>query len=179
MLPRRTTRRACREHEREWRGFCVDRGLEDDWLERLNGLQTMTPISVCEGHSGRRTEPSRRTPHIKLRLKQDLIRGAARRWDACKMDVLSEVNRLFQSGDTYLNLELRFKLRSSTGRFSYQEELIFRVHNSRARIAEEMDDSTRDWFAQSVSRIEALDRCLARLWCGIEGDDAGQVPREP
>jgi hypothetical protein len=153
--------------------------LEDDWLDRLNGLQSLALISVCEGHCGRRTDSSGRMPHIKLRLKEALMSGVARRWDACKMTVLSEVNRLFQSGDTYLNLELRFKLRSSTGRFSYQEDLIVRVHSRQARVAREMDDGTRDWFLQSVSRIETLDRCLERLWSGVEDDDAGCVPREP
>jgi hypothetical protein len=76
MLPRRTPRRKCRDYEREWSGFCVDRNLEDDWLERLNRLQAFSLISICEGHCDHRTEPSGKASHIKLRLKE----GSRRRW---------------------------------------------------------------------------------------------------
>jgi hypothetical protein len=166
MLPRKTPRRKCRDHEREWKGFCVDRNLEDDWLERLNRLEALSLISICEGHCDRRTEPSGKSPHIKLRLKEHLLPGLAGHWDDQKMTVVSEVNRLFQTGDTYVNLELKFKLRSGTGRLNYQEDLIVRVHSRQARPSEEMDAETCDWLQHSVSRIEELDDLLARLWSG-------------
>lgn len=165
MLPRRTPRRKCRDCEREWRGFCVDENLEDDWLECLNGLNTFTLISICEGHYGRQVEPSRTPPHIKMRLKEQFLPAVASRWDEHKMAILAEVNRLFQvSSDTYVNLELKFKLRSGTGRLSYQEEMILRVHGRQARVSEEMDAATRAWFEQSVGQIEALDRFVTTLW---------------
>jgi hypothetical protein len=167
MLPRKTPRRKCRDYEREWNGFCVDRNLEDDWLERLNGLETFSLISICEGHCDRQTEPSRTPPHVKLRLRESLLPRIASRWDEHKMAILSEVNRLFQTGDTYVNLELKFKLRSGTGRLNYQEDLLVRVHSRQARISEELDAETRDWFQQSVSRIEELDSQVARLWGGV------------
>jgi hypothetical protein len=164
MPPRKTPRRKCRDYEREWNGFCVDRNLEDDWLERLNGLEAFILISICEGHCDRQTEPSRTPPHVKLRLRESLLPCIASRWDEHKMAILSEVNRLFQTGDTYVNLELKLKLRSGTGRLNYQEDLLVRVHSRRARISEELDAETRDWFQQSVSRIEELDSQIARLW---------------
>jgi hypothetical protein len=111
MLPKRTPRRKCRGHEREWRGFCVDANLEDEWLARLNDLQAFDLISICEGHCNRQAEPSRTPPHIKLRLKERLLRGVASHWDEHKMAVVGKVNRLFETGDTYVNLELKFKLR--------------------------------------------------------------------
>ena len=164
MLPRRTPRRKCRDYEREWNGFCVDRNLEDDCLERLNGLEAFSLISICEGHCDRQTEPSRTPPHVKLRLRENLLPSIAGRWDEHKMAIVGEVNRLFQTGDTYVNLELKFKLRSGTGRLNYQEDLIVRVHSRQARISEEMGAETRDWFQRSVSRIEELDGQMARLW---------------
>jgi hypothetical protein len=164
MLPRKTPRRKCRDNEREWNGFCVDRNLEDDWLERLNSLEAFSLISICEGHRDRQTEPSRTPPHVKLRLRENLLPRIASRWDEHKMAIVSEVNRLFQTGDTYVNLELKFKLRSGTGRLNYQEDLIVRVHSRQPRISEEIDAETRDWFQQSVSRIEELDGQMARLW---------------
>lgn len=163
MLPKKTSRRKCRDHEREWRGFCVDRNLEDDWLARLNDLDTFDLISICEGHCGRQTEPSRTPPHIKLRLKERLLPGIASHWDKHKMAILGKVNELFQAGDAYVNLELKFKLRSSTGRLSYQEEMIMRVHGLQARAVEEMGPLTRIWFQRSVERIEEVDHFIASL----------------
>ena len=171
MLPKKTPRRKCRDHEREWRGFCVDKNLEDDWLERLNELATLDLISICEGHCSRQTEPSKTPPHIKLRLKENLLLGIASQWDDHKMAILSEVNRLFQAGETYVNLELKFKLRSGTGRLSYQEEMIVRIHNRQVRDTEEMEEATRAWFQQSVERIAGLDRLVAELW------ENGKEPR--
>lgn len=164
MLPRKTARRKCRDHEREWRGFCVDRNLEDGWLQRLNDLDTFDLISICEGHCGRQAEPSRTPPHIKLRLKEQFLPEVASRWDEHKMAILGEVNKLFQVGDTYVNLELKFKLRSGTGRLSYQEEMIVRVHGRQARLSEEIDAATCAWFEQSVEQIEALDHFVTDLW---------------
>ena len=164
MLPRITPRRKCRDYEREWNGFCVDRNLEDDWLERLNGLEAFSLISICEGHCDRQTEPSRTPPHVKLRLRENLLPSIASRWDEHKMAIVSEVNRLFQTGDTYVNLELKFKLRSGTGRLNYQEDLLVRVHSRQARISEEIDAETHDWFQRSVGRIEELDSQMVRLW---------------
>jgi hypothetical protein len=164
MLPRRTARRECRAHEREWRGFCVDQNLEDDWLERLNGLGAFILISICEGHCDGGSEPSGTPPHIKLRLMDDFLPGIAGHWDEHKMAILNAISRLFQTGDTYVNLELKFKLRSGTGRLNYQENLIVRIHGRRARDSEAMDTRTFDWFSQSVNRIEELDHLIMLLW---------------
>jgi hypothetical protein len=170
MLPKRTPRRKCKDYEREWRGFCVDANLEDEWLERLNGLQAFDLISICEGHCSRQAEPSMTPPHIKLRLKERLLRGVASHWDEHKMAVVGEVNRLFETGDTYVNLELKFKLRSGAGRLIYQEDLVVRIHGRHARTSEEMDDESRHWFQHSVSRVEDLDETIARLWNRTEQD---------
>ena len=170
MLPRKTPRRACRDHEREWNGYCVDKGLEDGWLVSLNGLAAFDLISICEGHCDRRTDPPRTPPHVKLRLKERLLPGVARRWDEHKMAVLDAVNALFQTGDTYVNLELKFKLRSATGRFNYQEELILRVHGREVRSADAMDAQTRDWFQETVGRIESLDQLVGQMWQSVEQD---------
>jgi len=166
MLPKKTSRRKCRDHEREWRGFCVDRHLEDDWLARLNALDTFDLISICEGHCGRHVEPSSMPPHIKLRLKEGCLPGIASHWDAHKIAILGKVNGLFQGSDTYVNLELKFKLRSSTGRLNYQEEMIVRIHGRQARAVEEMGPATHTWFQQSVERIEEVDHFMASLWQG-------------
>ena len=80
------------------------------------------------------------------------------------MAILSAVNRLFQTGETYVNLELKFKLRSGTGRLNYQEEMIIRIHGRRERDSEDMDEATRAWFQQCIERVEELDRLVMELW---------------
>ena len=170
MPVRKTSRRQCRDYEREWNGYCVDRNLEDDWLIRLNDLEAFSLISICEGHFGRQTEPARVTPHIKLRLREHLLPGIARCWDEHKMSILSEVNRLFQRGDMYVGLELKFKLRSRTGRLNYEESLMVGIHSRQGRTLEEMDAEIRDWFQQSVGCVEALDDLFIGLWRGSEPD---------
>ena len=99
-----------------------------------------------------------------MRLTDDLLPGIAKHWDEHKMAILNAVSRLFQTGDTYVNLELKFKLRSGTGRLNYQENLIIRIHGRQARDSEEMDTRTHDWFFQSVNRIEELDSLIVHLW---------------
>jgi len=164
MISKRTARRKCREHEREWNGFCVDKNLKDEWLARLNDLQALELISICEGHSARQTGSSRRSPHIKLRLKDPLLPGVARHWDEHKMAILEKVNALFQTGSTYVHLELKFKLRSTTSRLNYEENLLVRIHARQPKVAKEMDPVTCDWFEQSVDRVEELDSLIALLF---------------
>lgn len=179
MLPKRTSRRKCRDHEREWRGFCVDKNLQDDWLERLNDLQAFSLISICEGHCNRQTEPSRTPPHVKLRLKERLLPSVASCWNENKMEVLSKVNELFQTGDTYVNLELKFKLRLGTGRLDYQENLIVRIHGRQARASEEIDIDTDEWFERTVDRIQDLDHHVVLLWQDInQGSSRDVLPDE-
>jgi hypothetical protein len=164
MLPRKTPRRKCAKYEREWNGFCVDRNVEDNWLLRLNSLKSFNLISICEGHCNRRAEPTKRIPHIKLRLKDYLIPGVAAHWDQHKMAILGEVNGLFQNGDTYVNMELKFKLRLGTGRLTYQEDLVVRIHSRRPRTSDDMDAATRCWFQENTSYIEELDGYITRIW---------------
>jgi hypothetical protein len=103
-------------------------------------------------------------PHIKLRLKDQFLPGIAAQWSEHKLAVVNQVNRLFRAGDTYVTLELKFKLRATTSRLNYEEGLVVRIHSRKARTSEEMDARTRDWFQQGVNWIEALDNFVAVLW---------------
>jgi hypothetical protein len=167
MPTRKTSRRKCRDHEKEWNGFCVDKNLDDDWLARLNNLAAFNLISICEGHCGRPTEPSKARPHVKLKLKERLLPGVAAHWSEHKVALVHKVNELFQAGDTYVNLELKFKLRTATSRLNYEESLVVRIHSREVRTFEEMDARIVDWFQRGVSRVEALDDFVAALWNDI------------
>lgn len=142
----------------------MDRNIQDDWLERLNDLQVLRLINICEGHHDLQTDPSRMSPQVVLRLKEAYLPGAARLWDEHKMAILEQVDRSFQTGDTNGNLEVKFKLRWGAGRLTYQEDLVLRIRGQRRRTSVEMGEETCAWFQQSVARVEELDRSIARLW---------------
>ena len=164
MPPRAHLRRPCREREREWRGRCVDQGLEDEWLEKLNGLRAFQPISVCEGHPVVQADPHGPSPHIKLRLREAPMPRIASHWDEHKLAVIDGVTRLLQTGDTYVNLELKLRLRASTSRLNYQEDLVARIHRRQPRVSHAIDPDTRAWLADTVHRIEQLDALVVELW---------------
>jgi hypothetical protein len=164
MPPRRATHGECREHERQWREYCVDRNLQDDWLERLNQLQVLRLINICEGHHDLQTDPSRKSPHFILQLKDEYLPSVAKSWDRHKMAILEQASRSFQSGDTTGSLELKFRLRWRGGRLAYQEDLVVRIRCQRKRTSMEMDEQTRAWFEQNVDWVEGLDRSIASLW---------------
>jgi hypothetical protein len=170
MLVRRTSRRPCRDYEREWNGYCVDKNLQDEWLICLNHLEAFNLISICEGHCGHQAEASRVAPHIKLRLKEHLLADVSRYWNEYKMAIVSKVNGLFQAGDTYVGLELKFKLRSRTGRMNYEESLMVGIHGRHRRASEEMDAETRDWFQRGVGHVKELDDFVMGLWRGSQPD---------
>ena len=161
----RRLRRECRDYERRWRDTCVDRNLEDEWLERLNDLETLALVGICEGHPDRRAGSSGRYPHIALRLKESLLPGIAGRWGELRVAMLNEIGRLFESGDTDARLELKFRLRAGRGKLVYQEDLTLRLRSLQTRDAEEMDGEAYGWFERSVERVEEIDRVVL-AWHG-------------
>jgi hypothetical protein len=174
MAMRRSLRRRCREHEREWNGLCVDRNLQDDWLVRLNQLGAFDVVSVCEGHCDRSREPSTTCPHIKLRLKDAILASSGCLWDEHKMEVVSALGSLFSSADTHANVELKFKARSGRGRLVYQEELVARVHGRNPRRTAEMDGATCEWFERNLGLVEDLDRLVNRIWRAPDRQSEGE-----
>jgi hypothetical protein len=157
--------RECREYERRWRDTCVDRNLEDEWLERLNDLGALALVGICEGHPDRRAGSSGRYPHITLRLKESLLPGIAGRWGELRVAMLNEIGRLFESGDTDARLELKFRLRAGRGKLVYQEDLTIRLRSVQTRDAGEMDGEAYRWFERSVERVEEIDRVVL-AWLG-------------
>jgi len=164
MAPRRVSPRKCGPLEREWRGRCVDKNLDDEWLEQLNALRFFDLISICEGHFSGDDRSSGTPPHIKLRLKEQYLLHVVSQWDRTKMAVIEGVNTMFQTGQTYVNLELKCRLRSATGVLRYQEEMMVRVLGRQERSSVDMDPATRHWFATNVTSAVELDRALEGIW---------------
>jgi hypothetical protein len=167
---KRTSGRACRDYERVWRDLCVDRGLEDEWLERLNRLETLSLVGICEGHPDQQPGAAGRFPHVHLRLKESLLPGIAGHWEDLRAAMLNEVGKLFQLGDTDVRVELKFWLRAGRGKLVYREDLIVHVRSYRVREGAEMDTETRAWFGRAVDRIAEIDRAV-HTWHG-KGFDA-------
>jgi hypothetical protein len=150
----------CQAHEKRWRDLCVDKNLAEHWLEILNDLSAFNLISICEGHHSQPKNSPSKFAHINLKLKEELLPGFVKDWETLRPEILNEVHRLFQKGDTYFNLELRFKLRAGRGRLVYQEELTLKMRRFQARNSELMDGESFQWFEQSVESIKALDHII-------------------
>ncbi len=156
----RDVKQKCRQYERPWREFCVDKNLEDDWLERLNNLKVFDLINICEGHPERATHTATRYAHIYLKLKDSHIRGLGKDWETIRPTLLKDVHRLFQDGKILLNLDLNFKIRSDQGRFVYQEGLRLKLRANEASKTVSLDDFVRSWFETCIHCMEILDKIL-------------------
>ena len=150
----------CKEYERPWRDFCVDKNLQDDWLERLNSLTTLNLVGICEGHPDRAPGSSGRLPHIHLRLKESVLPGLADHWRDLRSAMLNEASRLFLLGDTDVRIELKFWLRAGRGKLIYQEDLTMRLRPYQPRNSVEMDVETHGWFERAIDRIAQIDQTV-------------------
>jgi hypothetical protein len=72
----------CQPHQRRWRDLCVDEGLRDEWLERLNALTYWKPYSTCEGHFDRSGAGAGDHPRVWLLLDKKFNKTIADKWDA-------------------------------------------------------------------------------------------------
>ena len=148
-----------------WRDFCVDRNLEDEWLEQLNSLKTLNLVGICEGHPRPPGTPGRFS-QINLRLRESFLPGIAAHWEDLRSAMLNEASKLFQLGDTDVRIELKFWLRAGRGKLIYQEDLTVRVRSYRTRDAVEMDAETCAWFERAVERIYKIDQAVL-TWHGL------------
>jgi hypothetical protein len=159
-MKRPTSSKPCKDYERPWRDFCVDRNLEDDWLERLNDLKTLNLVGICEGHPDRPPGTFGRFPQINLRLKESVLPGIADHWQDLRSAMLNEASNLFLLGDTDVRIELKFLLRAGRGKLIYQEDLAMRLRSYQARDAAEMGADTFEWFERAVDRIAKMDQTV-------------------
>ena len=162
---KRITGRTCKDYERVWHDFCVDKNLQDEWLEHLNRLKTLNLVGICEGHPDRAPGAPGRFPQINLRLKEALLPGIAGHWEDLRSAMLNVTSKLFQSGETDVRIELKFWLRAGRGKLIYQEDLTVRVRSYRTRDTAEMDTGTCGWFERAVGRIDEIDRAIL-TWHG-------------
>jgi len=157
---KKSSQKICKDYERRWRDFCVDKNLEDDWLERLNKLKAFILVGICEGHSNNRPQSARKYPHINFRLRKSLLKGIAGDWEFLRVAMLQETGKLFHSDNSSIRLELSFRLRAGQGKFVYHEDLKMKVMRFHERSTEEMGAETRGWFEGLIDQIEEIDRVV-------------------
>lgn len=153
---RRQRLRNCREHERLWRDRCVDKNLKDDWLERLNTLQSFELISICEGHLDRR-------PHINLRLRPDLIAALANDWHAYQAKFQEGISNIFRYPLTSASFELRYRYSTRGGRSHYREDAVLKIEALRERSSRNEELNQDEWFMANVQASEDFDKFIGDL----------------
>lgn len=152
--------RQCREHERSWRGRCVDRDLEDGWLEALNALKALNLISICEGHVAERPNSPRVRPHINVRLKPLLLPQAVKLWHMVSQVLQESLTEMFGTESTSATVELKLQVQLGRDGPAVGDGLTARFQARQKRVSAEMDTATADWFRRTVESIKCLDRLL-------------------
>ena len=158
----------CRTWERPWRTFCVDRGLHDEWLERLNDLSSFHLISICEGHAEDRANEKRRLPHFNLRLKDDRLEHLIENWLSFRPLIGASLCSSFDDRYTTADLEVRSGFVKERGDLA--KKGIFFLKISAFVNVLDFDPAYYGppWFDYNVLSAEIFDRETARILNSIE-----------
>lgn len=149
------------ERGKRWRGLWVDRGLKEEWLERMNDISCIEIVFTCAGHK----EQDDWYQHSILRFSPICdpradARGAS---DEEKRDLLEEVKKWF--GDIAVDIQ---GLTGSDIPLDQVMEDITLVSKSR----KEMPSSYfTEWWETVISRLEAFgEEEVARWGPDIKGE---------
>jgi hypothetical protein len=145
----------CGRHERIWRGRCVDRNLEDEWLERLNGLHRFELVSICEGHADRRVDDA---PTITLRLRPEAAASLLDAWTALRRVFRRRLAETFAGLPGSARFEIRETLFADAPENSSRRitATLF-LGSAKKRTTRAMDRATERWFEDAIERCRALD----------------------
>jgi hypothetical protein len=153
----------CKTHERPWRDWAVDLNLDDQWLERLNNLETFNLINICEGHIDVYPTSVKRSPRIILRPKEAYIRPLTVHWYDLKKALAAEIERIWPGGESIVEFEIQHRLVKNEDPLEDIEDIIVRVTSERKRDMMILSAWIQKWFRQTLSRIEAFDRFMKTL----------------
>lgn len=152
----------CKSYERPWLDWAVDRNLDDQWLERLNNLETLNLVSICEGHIDARPTSARRSPRIALMLKKAYMRLLTEQWYDLKEDLAASIGKIWPDEETIIEFEIQHRLVINDP-VEEIESIIIRIISERKRDTVLLPEWTNHWFRQALSRIEAFDRLMKIL----------------
>jgi len=153
----------CKPYQRRWRDWAVDRNLEDIWLARLNALETLDLVSICEGHTDAKPTSVKRRPSVILIVKESYLKPLTERWYEIKAALADELERIWPESDTSIELEIQHMLTRKDGQRSDEQEIILRCFSSRKRDSAQFSEWVGPWFQNTVCRIEEYDRSFKKL----------------
>ncbi len=154
---------ACKPHERPWRDWAVDRNLDDGWLERLNNLETLDLVSICEGHVDARPTSARRSPRIVLMLKKAYMRPFTERWYELKEALAAEIERIWPGKETIIEFEIQHRIIKDEEALADIEGIIMRIMSVRKRDMMILSAWIQKWFRKNIAKIETFDRFLKTM----------------
>ena len=155
------TEPGCRPHERRWRERCVDAGLADEWLERLNSLAVLDLISICEGHPDEPEFDHRRTPHINLRVKDPAAEAVADLWNSDRPTLAGLIDEAFLARPLSFAFEVRSGRELRSG--SSQDFVLCLLKLTPAPLSlDQRPPAKAEWFRLAIAAIETLDHNLAK-----------------
>lgn len=138
----------------------VDAGLEDDWLETLNSFQHLYLRSICEGHlNGTRLTATKSMPILRLSVESRLYPAmlAAHPPTEREIEALFNASPLCAASDAWLGW-------ADTG----SQEYCLHLDAKRERASDQMEESVRDWFRESIIFLTHVDALLA----GVTNDSS-------
>ncbi len=156
----RRPRQECREDQRRWRDRCVDKNVDDLWLESLNDLNAFDLISICEGHPGRRFHDY---PGINLRLKAENVHHVIGAWNATADMLFSSLPITFGRIEVFVEVDLQRRIRLISGIPRKDDKLIVRISSRQRRIGSIMDSDTINWFVAAVESTKNLDKVIVSI----------------
>ncbi|KAF0155441.1 MAG: hypothetical protein FD159_2175 [Syntrophaceae bacterium] len=153
----------CKPYERPWRDWAVDRNLEDHWLERLNDLETLSLVSVCEGHLDVQPNSVKSRPCIILRPKKNYMRPLTVGWYDLKVALAAEIERIWPDDESIVEFEIQHRLVKNGDHPADIEDIIIRITSERKRDIMILTEWLAFWFQLSLIRIRVFDRFMKTL----------------
>ncbi len=157
----RRLRRPCREHEREWQGRCVDRNLEDQWLERLNSLKAFDLVSICEGHVDRRNRINS-APHVNFRLKSEFFNSLITEWREWHDLLDRTAAECFDAASTHFEFELILGTRSTRNGLQRRQVFFVKLRSRTPRSTIDAEESLFDWYENVIPAVTRFDEFMSR-----------------
>jgi len=145
--------------ERDWvcartgETYSVDAGLEDVWLEALNGFEHLYLRSICEGHIDGDTWTSRKCMPI---LRLSVIPSLTATLRSAGSTLNERISSLFACSPLHTSSTIAHGW-STVG----ADEYFIHLDAKRDRTSPEMEEWVRDWFSDTITFLQAADAAVA------------------
>jgi len=143
---------AIENYTRSWGPFTVDKNLQNDWLVRLNRLQCLDLIGICEGHYSCDDVFSSIVLKAKDRYKKKLI---------TEIELVGKFLGFCRYAHTRCSAKAYFEIPDRFHQDSGREWMFtISLTSLNERKSLDMDVETEGWFCRSVEDIERIDKHL-------------------